>query len=253
MKHRPAFPVSLCAAALVLSSVAHAQALTPTQAPRAAVSISDSELLFREALRRGYVMDDLIVRRELQRRMLAALLQEHPQPEPDDAALAAFQAAHAGDYRAPPRYSFDQVYLSRGVHGARLQTDADVIKQRLHDHPDDLATLGDPFPRGNHFQALNPVQIEAVFGLALAQAVSGLPEGSWQGPLTSPLGLHFVRVTAVTPTRELTLAEARPRLRVDYQEAQKSRVLRAELARLRKKYAGAAPLPKPLATDEDIP
>ena len=249
MTLRPAFLCTLCAAVMGFSCFAYAQADTkPASAP-----ISDSDLLFREALRRGYVMDDLIVRRELQRRMLDALWQEHPQPEPDDAALAAFMAAHANDYRAPARYSFDQIYLSRGAHGARLQTDADVIKQRLHDHPDDLTALGDPFPHGNHLQALTPVQIEAVFGLALAQSISGLPPGSWQGPLASPLGLHFVRVTAVTPAREQTLAEARPRLRVDYQEAQKSRVLRAELARLRKIYAGAAPLPKPLATDEDIP
>jgi hypothetical protein len=249
MTLRPALLCTLCAAVLGFSCFAHAQADTrPAAAP-----VSDSDLLFREALRRGYVMDDLIVRRELQRRMLDALWQEHPQAEPDDAALAAFQAAHAGDYRAPARYSFDQVYLSRGAHGGQLQTTADEIKNRLHDHADDFAALGDPFPRGKQLQALAPAQIEAVFGLALAQAIPGLPEGSWQGPLASPLGLHFVRVTAVTPARELSLTEARPRLRVDYHEAQKNRVLRAELARLRKKYAGAAPLPKPLATDEDIP
>ncbi|NGY03824.1 peptidyl-prolyl cis-trans isomerase [Solimonas terrae] len=219
-----------------------------------ATPANDAELLFREALRRGYAMDDLIVRRELVQRMRDALLQEHPVPAADDATLAAWLAQHAERYQAPARYSFDAVYLSRGEHGTGLQAAAEHVATVLRANPEQYARLGDPFPRGSHLERLDVTQIEADFGYALAKAVVGLPRGQWQGPLASPLGLHFLRITDVEPARVLTLAEARPRLRVDYRQAQQQQVLREALARLRRDFSGAPPLPQPAPLqDEEIP
>ncbi|MGH8457217.1 MAG: peptidyl-prolyl cis-trans isomerase, partial [Stenotrophobium sp.] len=199
------------------------------------------------------LMDDAVVRRQLELRMRETLLREHPEAEPDDAALAAFLAAHADGYQAAARYSFDQVYLSRGAHGAGLTSAANAIAAQLRAHPESYAALGDPFPRGKQLQSLTAVQIEADFGHTLAQDISTQPQGAWQGPLESPLGLHFVRVIAITPARTLTLAEARARLRVDYLEDRKRGVLRAALVQLRQEFSGTAPPPRPARTDEDIP
>lgn len=233
----------------ILTLPAHA---APATTP-AAVKLSDGDILFLEALKRGYALDDIIVRRELERRMRDAILQAQPLADPDDTALAKFLAEHAAQYRAPARYSFDQVYLNRTRHGAKLQTVTDKVAQQLHTEPERSSNLSDPFPRGQHLLNLTPAEIVAIFGLAIAQKIPGLPLNVWQGPLSSPLGLHFIRVTAVQPSRELTLAEARPRLLVDYREAQKAEIMRAALLQLRKKYAGTASLPKPVSTDEDIP
>ncbi|HWU67996.1 MAG TPA: peptidylprolyl isomerase [Stenotrophobium sp.] len=243
--------VLFCLCAAIAGFTASAQA-APATAP-AAAKLSDSDILFLEALKRGYALDDIIVRRELERRMRDTILQAHPLPEPDDSTLARFQAEHAEQYRAPARYSFDQVYLSRTGHGTQLASITDRIAQQLHDAPDRFAGLGDPFPRGQYLQDLTPTEIAAIFGFAIVQKIPGLPVDTWQGPLDSPLGRHFIRITAVQPAREMTLAEARPRLLVDYREAQKARIMRAALAQLRKKYAGSASLPKPVPTDEDIP
>lgn len=230
----------------------HGGGARPAPAPTAVAS--DADLLFREALRRGYALDDLIVRRQLVRRMHDALLQEHPVPAPDDSTLATWLAQHADRYQAPARYSFDQVYLSRGRHGGGLQDAAAGIATQLQTAPEHFTQIGDPFPRGNHLERLNATQIEADFGYAVAKAIAALPVGQWQGPLASPLGLHFLRITAVEPSRVLTLAEARTRLNADYRQQQQQQVMRDALAQLRQDFSGAPPLPQPAPLqDEDIP
>ena len=219
-----------------------------------ATAMSDADLLFLEALRRGYALDDLIVRRQLVRRMRDTLLQEQPVAEADDATLTAYLRAHGDRYQAPARYSFDQVYLSRGRHGDHLQDAAADVAARLHAAPQSFAQLGDPFPRGKHLDLVNAVQVEADFGYAIAKALADLPQNRWQGPLTSPLGLHFLRITAVEPAHALTLDQARTRLRSDYLRQQQQQVVRDALARLRQKFSDAPPLPAaaPLQ-DEEIP
>jgi parvulin-like peptidyl-prolyl isomerase len=236
---------------LVLAVVA-ATGLAAAQQPLPPVS--DADLLFREALRRGYALDDLIVRRQLVRRMRDALEQEQPVSMPDDATLAAYLEQHATRFQQPARYSFDQVYLSRGAHGAALQADAAVVALRLRQSADSFAQLGDAFPQGRHLEQRDAVQVEADFGHALAETLPRLLVGRWQGPLQSPLGLHFVRITALEPARTLTLAEARARVLLEYRQAQQQQNLRNAIARLRQDPALTAPLPPPATLpDEDLP
>lgn len=232
----------------------HSAARVPSESAAAAAALSDADILFLEALRRGYALDDLVVRRELVRRMRDTLVQEHPVPTPDDAALGAWLTQHADRYRAPARYSFDQVYLSRGRHGASLPGVAASVAAKLRAAPADFRQLGDPFPRGGHVDRFNRAQIEANFGRAVAQAVASMPTQQWQGPVQSPLGLHFIRVTAVEAARTLTLDEARARVRIDAQQAQQQQLVRETLLRLRADFSGAAPLPPPTPMqDEDMP
>lgn len=222
--------------------------------PSAAAGLSDADVLFLEAMRRGYALDDLIVRRQLVRRMRDTLLQEQLAATPDDTMLRAWLAQHADQYRSPARYSFDQVYLSRGQHGADLQAAAAAVATQLHAAPNDFQRLGDPFPRGKHVERLNTAQIEADFGRALAQAIPTLAPSQWQGPLTSPLGLHFIRVTAIDAARVLTLDQARARLTIDYRQSQAQQRMRDALRRLRADFSGAPPLPAPAPMqDEDMP
>jgi len=196
----------------------------------------DQELLFREGLRRGYALDDLIVRREVQRRTRAALLAERDPPAPDDAALQAWLDRHAGSYQAPPRYSFTQVFLSRGAHGARLEADAQALGAKLAAAPQHYAGLGDPFLNGPVRRSVSASQVVAEFGLAFAQSLPSLPSGQWQGPVQSPLGAHWVRVDRVEPGRPLSLDEARAHVRADYVEAQQQQALRQALDGLRRRY-----------------
>lgn len=196
----------------------------------------DDELLFREGLRRGYTLDDLIVRREVQRRSRAALLAEHAGPAPDDAALQAWLDQHADQYQAPPRYSFTQVFLSRGKHGGQLDADARALGAKLAADPEHYAGLGDPFLNGPVRRSVSAAQVVSEFGLAFAQSLAALPRGQWQGPVVSPLGAHWVRLDGVEPGRKLGLEQARAHVRADYLEAQQQQTLRQALDGLRQRY-----------------
>lgn len=249
MKLQPILVLGL--AGVFALGLGHAFKAHRPSAAESVASISDADLLFYEGVRRGYVLDDLIVRREMVRRVRDALLQEHPQVEPSDADLSAFLLKNADKYQAAARYSFDQVYLSHGEHTAHIDADALAIKAQLQANPEKFNAMGDPFPRGHHLERLTAMQIEADFGRALAQSIATLTPGQWQGPLASPLGIHFARVSAVEPGRVLTLPEARARLRVDYILEQQRRVIRDALLQLRKNLSGAAPLPKPAAFEDE--
>jgi len=196
----------------------------------------DDELLFREGLRRGYALDDLIVRRELQRRAREALLAEHPPQAPSDAALQVYLEQHAERYQAPARYTFEQVYLSRGAHGVQLEADALALGAKLRAKPEGFTGLGDPFPNGARRVAVSAAQIVSEFGLAFAQGVTQLPADGWHGPLASALGAHWVRLERIEPGRPLALAEIRARVATDYAESEKQEALRLALAALRGRY-----------------
>lgn len=196
----------------------------------------DEEILFREGLRRGFAWDDLIVRRQLQRRARLALLEDAAPAATDDASLDAYRQAHTDRYQAPARRAFEHVYLSRSRHGAALDTDAARVGEQLAARPEAYAELGDAFAGGATRRAQTPAEVIADFGGAFEQALATFPIGSWQGPVMTPLGAHWVRVTAVEPARPLQLDEARAALRADVVAEHERLTLQAELARLRSTY-----------------
>lgn len=196
----------------------------------------DDEILFREGLRRGYAFDDLIVRRELQRRTRMALLEAAPAAPTDDTALSAYLAAHADRYQAPARRSFDHVFLGKGAHGARLDADAARVGERLREQPEAFDALGDAFPGGTTRRLVTAADIEADFGGAFTRALATAPTGTWTGPIASPLGAHWVRVTQVEPAQPLALAQVRTRVRADLATDHEARALRTALDGLRGTY-----------------
>ena len=56
---------------------------------------------------------------------------------------------------------------------------------------------------------LSDREIARHFGSRFTQALSGLPVGSWQGPVASPYGLHLVYVHERTPAQVPALSEIR--------------------------------------------
>lgn len=217
----------------------------------------DEEVLVREALARGYALDDQIARRQLQRRMRSALLADAP-PEPvDDAALAGWLAAHAERYQAQPRWSFEQVYLSRATHGTALDAAAAAVGVRLAARPDDTAALGDPFPQGLRYTQVSSAQVEAAFGGPLLQRLAACTPNIWCGPVITSLGAHWLRLQAAEPARTLTLDEARSHLRADLEQERQQQTLRAGLDRLRAGWrlvddpAGLGIQPLPAAAEHE--
>lgn len=216
----------------------------------------DDEILFREALKHGYALDDLIVRHQLQQRMRRSVGEEFAKADPGDAKLEEFRHQHASSYLAQPRWSFEQVYLSRGAHGGNMDAAIPSVAAQLRAGKP-FSGLGDPFLSGQVITDQPEGVIERDFGGAFVRALSTLPKQGWQGPVESSLGQHFVRITAYTAARELALTEIRQRLLVDWREDQKRQALENMLAPLRPQYrvvTGKGLLQKMQGLDEeDVP
>lgn len=196
----------------------------------------DSEVLYREALRLGLDREDVIVRREMTRKM-RFLIEDVERPnDPSRADLQAWLDAHPGRYGKPDTISFEQVFLSRSKHGERLQFDAGHDLALLRSKRAEIGTLGDPFPAGLVIRDANLQQIEKDFGGEFANAVMKQAVGEWSEPLRSSLGLHLVRVTARYAAHEVSIEDAGKSLVVDVHTARREEATRRALEQLRKRY-----------------
>lgn len=153
----------------------------------------EEEVLYREALARGLNQGDVIVRRRLVQKMRMLLETGVEVAEPSEDELRRWIDTYAGRYGGVQQVSFDHVFLSRGLRDSRLAEDARAVRQELLSGGE-KAGQSDPHPGGTRQDNLDARGLERLFGSALAEQIADLPPGRWQGPLRSPLGLHFVRV-----------------------------------------------------------
>ncbi|MEE4297866.1 MAG: peptidylprolyl isomerase [Pseudomonadales bacterium] len=183
------------------------------------------EILFREALARGLHRGDARTRHRLVDKMRFLLVPEPASPSED--ALRAFHAAHADDYRTEWRVSFD----------ARFFATPEQVPPRALERlraGEDLA--GDEYWLGDRFEGYHLSMLRSLFGGAGARVLLAAPEGRWIGPLSSPRGLHFARVTEREAPRPIPFAEARERVEQDWIAAERRRRLDAAVAALRAGY-----------------
>jgi parvulin-like peptidyl-prolyl isomerase len=76
--------------------------------------------------------------------------------------------------------------------------------------------------------------VAAQFGGEFSDALRGLPQGQWTGPVLSGLGLHLVRVTARSTPAPPSLAKVRVEVENDWHNSARQR---AEDAAYRKVLA----------------
>jgi hypothetical protein len=171
------------------------------------------EVLYREALALGLDRDDLVIRRRMRQKMefLNADLTEQ---QPTDADLQAYLEANPGSFRRPPRFSFQQVYLSPQRSGEDPERRAQELLGRLQAAGQaadpDFQGLGDATLLPPRMEHVTPREIANSFGVDFVDAVAQADQGAWSGPHASAYGLHLVRVTGHAPGGLPTLAEARP-------------------------------------------
>lgn len=196
----------------------------------------EDEVLYREALARGLDDGDLIVRRRLVQKMRLLLEAGVDVPEPTEAQLQAWVEAHPARYGGLAQLSLEQVFLSRGRHDAALPEAAAAVGRQLRGMAAvDPAALGDPHPAGGRLDHADPRTLERLFGGTLAAQLADLPQGDWQGPLASSLGLHFVRLLG-RETRTPDLAAVRERAQRDWLLEQRRVQTRLALERLKAQH-----------------
>jgi hypothetical protein len=193
------------------------------------------EILVREALALGLDRGDVIIRRRLVQKMEYLLENTEPVPDPTDAELEAFIAAHPERYATPARVTFTHVFVSAERAGAKADAEAAGLRDQL-DAGADPATLGDPFLRGRELRLHSQPELAGIFGPQFAAAVMQLPENVWSQPIRSTFGAHVVRVTEKKPGTAPALATMRQRVERDWKDDRRQELNREARARLRQRY-----------------
>lgn len=171
------------------------------------------EALARQAKREGLDRDDRTIRAVLADHLRARVAQGIPKRQPTAADLAAWLAAHRGDYETPRRWDYQSIVFPRSATG-----EAEAAKvQKVLVNGADARSLLRPLVGGN----LTAPELAQRLGAPAAARVQEMPVGAWER-IAGERELLLVRVTAVSgglPPED----ELRPRLFADWQYAQHQR------------------------------
>jgi hypothetical protein len=152
-----------------------------------------SEVYDREARALGLDRDDIVIRRRLRLKM-EFFAEDMAGSEPSDAELRAYLAAHPEQFRSEDSVTFRHVFLSPARRGS-LESDTQQIAAQLASAKGSSDVVpGDAFLLGESFRGMSQSEAGRTFGEQFAAKLFALEPGSWEGPIPSGYGLHFVLV-----------------------------------------------------------
>ena len=204
--------------------------------------LAREDALYREALALGMDRTDVVVRRRLVARVRMELEAAARVPEPTEAELRAWHAAHPARFEAPARAAFRHVFFDasrRGAADAEAAAGAALAALRRG-----APTPGDPslVPAGQPLQS--DAWIARLLGPGFAAFLHETPLGAWSGPVRSSLGWHAVLVEAREPAHvvpfEAVRAEVRDALLAERGAEAVRRFVAERRARVRVRVEGAA-------------
>ena len=188
------------------------------------------ELLAREAREMGLDQNDIYIRRRLAQKVEFLVQDTSRLIEPTEDDLRKLYDTHLDMFRDEALVSFTQIYFSAGhldniaaVH-ARLDANADPKE------------LGDRLMLESGYNGTTRQTVSALFGDDFAAAVFTLRPGAWHGPIKSGYGLHLVRLSQKTPSRQLKFAEVRAKVTEQWREQRHRETNEKYFAGLLKKY-----------------
>ncbi len=164
------------------------------------------EVFYREALAMGMDKNDSLIRRRLHQKMAFIASDTAAAVRADDAELQRYLDAHPEKFQRDATYSFEHVYLRVEPDAERMQAKLSAVVNALENGQpaQSESTLLPP-----RFDQVTAFQVDRVLGAGFADTLATLPLESWQGPVDSGLGLHFVFVESVVPGEVPSLEEAR--------------------------------------------
>lgn len=196
------------------------------------------EVLEREARRLGLERSDLVVRRHLVEMMRLAAGWLGPEDMPSDADLETYLARHADEFAEPARVHLTHVYLSAEARGAALASDADALLDELRRTGTGPA---EAVALGDAF--IRGAEIDGalgdltpIFGPGFVDAVAAAPIGTWIGPVRSSYGVHLVWLHARVPASAPTLARVRGRVLQRWLRERSEQRAREAMDAMRRRY-----------------
>jgi PPIC-type PPIASE domain len=196
------------------------------------------EVLAREATKLGLDLDDTVIRRRLRQKMEFVASDLAVPPVPTEAELKEFLVKHTDFFRVEPRLTVRQVYLNPAKRGDALQGDAARLIAELN-RPRataDFRTLGDATMLSSELTDVPVSEVVRDFGEDFAKQVENLPDGRWQGPVTSTYGVHLVLVAQKTPGRMPALAEVYDQVAREWTDAKRREENETFYQKLLKRY-----------------
>ena len=189
----------------------------------------DEELLALEAVRLGMDRDDLIIRRRLAQKMAFASEDLAPVPEPTEADLRAWYAAHPQDYLKPAAATFRHVFFSDDSPGAEAVARAALGSE-------DPQASGQPFALPLSYVGVDLRDIARDYGPDFPARVEAAATGRWTGPFRSAYGWHLLRVEARKAESQAPFEEVRAEV-AEAWKADRRKAGNAEFIRdLRRRY-----------------
>jgi hypothetical protein len=187
----------------------------------------DDELVFRHALSQGMHLSDAKLREHLIEKV-HLLWAGTAETQADDKTLLDYYMANLDRYYAEPRISFVQAFYEQA--------------------PDDpaalLATLNeggtvedDGYWMGSVMDGYAESILKTSFGGEFYLALQDAPLDCWVGPLESPRGFHFVKVTQRTPRLPLAFSDIHDRVASDHVDQQLRDRVMAQTEELRAQFS----------------
>lgn len=194
------------------------------------------EIYVREALRMGLDTDDAVIRKRLRLKMEFLAAAEAEATPPTEAQLQAYLDSHPDKFRKAPGVSFEQVYINPERHGPDASAAAKALLESLRRDANFAATAGDPTLLPAAMPLTDQQGIAEVFGDDFAAAVIDVAPGHWQGPISSSIGLHLVKVNERAPGSLPALSDIRPAVEREWMNDRRHVVEQQRFDGLLKRY-----------------
>ena len=208
------------------------------------------EVYYREAVKLGLDRDDTLIRRRMQQKMEFLSEPDEEALAADDVALQNYLDGNKEDYRVEPELAFEQVFINPKSSDGDADARATEMLQALK-AGGDPAELGDPtlLPKTLPLSPLRVVRRD--FGDDFAKEASEAPVDQWTGPITSPFGLHLLRVTERKAGYDPKLDEVRAAVLRDWRDLKRREYQADAYDKLRAKYEVV--LPEPVSPKQESP
>lgn len=188
----------------------------------------EDEILYSEAYKRGLDRGDSRMRRNLILKMRGLLAGEIS--EPSDEELRDWYGENAERFTVSEGWSVEQVFFS----------DPETVPESLLEQLNaglEPATLGeDRLDIRRKLPDASQSQLIGMLGPDGTKALLAAEAGQWAGPVDSPFGIHFVRVTGYRPAYQQSYEKVARYLSGDWMLEQTRQRVEQEAAGLREDY-----------------
>ena len=192
------------------------------------------EVFYREGLTMGLDRNDLVIERRV-RQKYELIAEEEDSVEPSDADLEAYLRAQPERFRQPPDVTFAQIIIPAEGPGTMSAERLALLRKRLEAGADPLS-IGQPTQLPLRVDDTPLDLVARAFGGPFAESLLAIPVGSWQGPVASGYGAHFVRLDRRTLKPTPRLQDVRSEVQREWENARRERTRAERFAQLRKQY-----------------